>query len=160
MRGYLARLAGIAATLAIAVLFAQPAAAQRVRAGLLTCDVSAGFGFIIGSSKSVFCTFAPDQGGPPEQYVGSIRKFGLDIGVTAAGVMVWGVFNETTRGPGFLTGDYVGATAEATVAAGLGANVLIGGLDKSLALQPLSVSGSTGLNVAAGIGSISLKHVP
>ena len=42
---------------------------------------------------------------------------------------------------------------------GLGANVLIGGLDKSIALQPVSVEGSTGLNVAAGIGSISLKHV-
>jgi len=157
MRGYLARLAGIAATLAIAVMFAQPAAAQRIRAGLLTCDVSAGFGFIIGSSKSVFCTFAPDQGGPPEQYVGSIRKFGLDIGVTAAGVMVWGVFNETTRGPGFLTGDYVGATAEATVAAGLGANVLIGGSNRTVALQPVSVTGQVGLNLALGVADLHLQ---
>ncbi len=119
--------------------------------------MSAGFGFIIGSSKSVFCMFTPDQGGPPEQYVGSIRKFGLDIGVTAAGVMVWGVFNETTRGPGFLTGDYVGATGEATVAAGLGANVLIGGSNRTVALQPVSVTGQVGLNLALGVADLHLQ---
>jgi hypothetical protein len=157
MRGYFGRLAVAAATLAIAVVFVQPATAQRVKAGLLTCDVSAGFGFIIGSSKSVFCTFQPDQGGPIEQYVGSISKFGLDIGVTAAGVMVWGVFTETTRGPGFLTGDYVGATAEATVAAGLGANVLIGGSSRTVALQPLSVTGQVGLNLAIGVADLRLR---
>jgi hypothetical protein len=158
MRGCFARLAVLAATiLAALVVVAPPAAAQRVKAGLLTCDVSAGFGFIIGSSKSVFCTFAPDQGGPPEQYVGSINKFGLDIGVTAAGVMVWGVFTETTRGPGFLAGDYVGATAEATVAAGLGANVLIGGSNRTVALQPISVTGQVGLNLAVGVADLHLR---
>ena len=63
-----------------------------------------------------------------------------------------------TCGRGALEGDYAGATASATVGVGLGANVLIGGLDKSIALQPLSVSGNTGLNIAAGVGVITLKY--
>ena len=83
-----------------------PADAQRLKAGVLTCDVTAGVGYIIGSSKSVFCNFSPEQPGPPEAYVGSISKFGLDIGATKSGVMVWAVFTGTGGfGPGFLAGD-------------------------------------------------------
>ncbi len=145
-------------SLVLAIAFAQPAAAQRIKAGLLTCDVSGGFGFIVGSSKSVFCNFSPDQPGPPEAYVGSISKFGLDIGVTAGGVMVWAVFTGTGGyGPGFLTGDYVGATGEATLAAGLGANVLVGGSNRTIALQPLSVSSQIGLNLAVGVANLRLQ---
>jgi hypothetical protein len=151
------RLAIGAIAVALAVMTTEPAAAQRVRAGLLTCDVSGGFGFIIGSSKQVSCVFAPDQPGPQEAYVGSFSRFGLDIGATAAGVMIWAVFTGTTWGPGFLTGDYVGASGEATIAAGLGANVLIGGSNRTIALQPLSVSGQVGLNLALGIGDLSLR---
>jgi hypothetical protein len=158
MRGYLARFAIFGAALAVVLAAAQPAAAQRIKAGLLTCDVSAGFGFIIGSSKSVFCNFSPDQPGPPEAYAGSISKFGLDIGVTAAGIMVWAVFTGTGGyGPGFLSGDYVGASAEATVAAGLGANVLVGGSNRTIALQPLSVGGQVGLNLAVGVANLHLQ---
>jgi hypothetical protein len=158
MRGYLARLAIFGAAFVVVLASAQPAAAQRVKAGLLTCDVSAGFGFIIGSSKSVFCNFSPDQPGPPEAYVGSISKFGLDVGVTAAGIMVWAVFTGTGGyGPGFLSGDYVGGSAEATVAAGLGANVLVGGSNRTIALQPLSVGGQVGLNLAVGVANLHLQ---
>jgi len=146
-----------AVALAFAVGSADPAAAQRIKAGILTCDVSGGLGFIIGSSKSVSCGYTPDQPGPQEGYVGSISKFGLDIGVTAAGVMVWAVFTETISGPGFLTGDYVGASAEATVAVGLGANVLVGGSNRTVALQPLSVTGQVGLNLAVGVASLRLQ---
>jgi hypothetical protein len=151
------RLAIGAAAVALAVTATDPAAAQRAKAGLLTCDVSGGFGLIIGSQKQVSCLFSPDQPGPQEAYVGSFTRFGLDIGVTAAGVMVWGVFTETTWGPGFLSGDYVGASGEATIAAGLGANVLVGGSNRTIALQPLSVSGQVGLNLALGIGDLSLR---
>jgi hypothetical protein len=151
------RLAIGAAAVALAVIATDPAAAQRAKAGLLTCDVSGGFGLIIGSQKQVSCLFSPDQPGPQEAYVGSFTRFGLDIGVTAAGVMVWGVFAETTWGPGFLSGDYVGASGEATIAAGLGANVLVGGSNRTIALQPLSVSGQVGLNLALGIGDLSLR---
>jgi hypothetical protein len=147
-----------AAVVALALGASDPAAAQRIRAGVLTCDVSGGIGFIIGSSKRVNCNYMPDQGGQPQAYEGSFTRFGLDIGITGGGVMVWAVFNSTTNmGPGFLAGDYVGASGEATVAAGLGANVLIGGSNRTVALQPLSVSGQVGLNLALGIGDLSLQ---
>src|ERR1700746_618036 len=69
-----------------------PALAQaNVQVGTLTCNVSGGWGFVFGSSKAVRCTFAR-AGGPPEHYVGSINKFGVDIGYTQGGVLVWGVF--------------------------------------------------------------------
>src|SRR5262249_42268494 len=79
------------------------------------------------------------------------------IGVTSRGVMVWGVFTETVAGPGFLTGDYIGASGEATIAAGLGANVLIGGSNRTVALQPISVTGQTGLNLAVGVANLQLR---
>ena len=135
------------------------AAPHGVKVGELTCNVSSGWGFVFGSSKDLHCTFRP-SGHPREHYTGSISKFGVDIGYTEGGILVWGVFAPSSDvRPGALEGDYGGATASATVGVGLGANVLVGGLDKSIALQPVSVEGSTGLNVAAGIGSISLKHV-
>jgi hypothetical protein len=136
-----------------------PAAAQRIKAGILSCDVSAGIGLIIGSQKQVSCLYTPELPGPQEAYVGAITRFGLDVGITAGGVMVWGVFSGTYGGPGFLTGDYFGAGGEATVAAGLGANVLIGGSNRTVALQPLSVSGQIGLNLALGVADLTLWPV-
>ena len=148
-------IAATALLLAFAAL--EPAAAQRIRAGMLSCDVSAGFGFIIGSQRSVICTFSPD-GGQPEVYTGTISRFGLDIGATAGGHMVWGVFSEYVGPrPGVLAGDYVGATGEATIAVGLGANVLVGGSNRQVALQPLSVSGQVGLNLAIGVADLRLR---
>jgi uncharacterized protein DUF992 len=135
-----------------------PAPAQSgVKAGMLSCNVAAGWGFIIGSSKQVNCTFAPNAGAP-ERYTGSITKFGADIGYSAAAVMVWGVFAPAADvKPGALAGTYAGATAGAAVGVGVGANVLVGGSDKSVALQPLSVEGSVGLNVAAGVAGLNLQ---
>ena len=146
-----------AAVLALVFASADPAAAQRIKAGLLTCDVSGGIGLIIASQKQVSCVYAPDLPGPQEAYVGSFSRFGLDIGVTGGGVMVWAVFTDTTRGPGFLAGDYVGASGEVSFVAGLGANVLVGGSNRTVALQPLSVSGDVGINLALGIGDLSLR---
>jgi|SRR5882672_1220374 len=158
MRGRLFSLAVGAAAVALALTSTDPAPAQRARAGVLTCDVSAGIGLILGSQKQVSCLFSPEQPGfPQEAYVGAFTRFGLDIGITAAGVMVWAVFVDTNRGPGFLAGNYVGASGEATVAAGLGANVLIGGSNRTVALQPVSVSGQVGLNLALGVGDLSLS---
>ena len=144
---------------ALALAAPAQAAPHGVKVGTLTCHVASGWGFVFGSSKDLHCNFHPN-GHKGEHYAGSISKFGVDIGYTEGGVLVWGVVapSSDTR-PGALDGDYVGASASATVGVGVGANVLIGGLDKSIALQPLSVEGNTGLNVAAGIGSISLKFV-
>ena len=146
-----------AVALALAVVSLDPAVAQRARSGVLDCDVSGGFGWIIGSQKSVACLFTPDRPGPQEFYIGTITKFGLDIGATSAGRMVWGVFIETTAGRGALAGDYVGATGEATVAVGLGGNVLVGGSNRTVALQPLSVTGQSGLNLAVGVADLHLR---
>jgi Protein of unknown function (DUF992) len=146
-----------AVALALAVASADPAAAQRIKAGVLSCDVSAGIGLIIGSQKQVSCAFSPELPGPQEAYTGSITKFGLDIGVTGGAVMVWAVFAGTTGGPGFLAGDYVGASGDVAIAVGLGANVLVGGSNRTVALQPVSVSGQTGLNLAIGVADLHLR---
>jgi len=138
---------------------AAQAAPHGVRVGELTCNVASGWGFVFGSSKDLHCTFRGN--GHHEHYVGSISKFGVDIGYTEGGVLVWGVFAPSSDvREGALQGDYAGASASATVGVGVGANVLVGGLDKSIDLQPLSVEGNKGLNVAAGIGAISLRSSP
>jgi hypothetical protein len=147
-----------ATALAMMSLSSGLAQAQWIRTGVLTCDVSGGIGLIIGSQRSVNCSFMPDSSSASENYVGYISKFGLDIGITTAGVMMWGVWNTSTdRGYGFLAGDYVGASGEATVMAGLGANVLLGGSNRTVALQPLSIGGQIGLNLAVGVANLSLR---
>src|SRR5665213_119818 len=147
-----------ALALAAAVTLPAPAMAQRERTkvGTLTCDISAGIGLIITSKKQLTCMFTPSQPGPREVYVGSITKFGLVVGATTGGEMVWAVFAPTDRKFGALAGHYAGASAEATVGAGVGANVLIGGSNRTVELQPVSVQGQVGLNVAAGVAGIDL----
>jgi hypothetical protein len=147
---------GIAAAVS---MHGTPAQAQGagVKVGTLSCSVSSGWGFVFGSSRALRCTLTPGPG-HPEHYYGKINKFGVDIGYTQGGVLVWAVFAPTTHlAPGALAGDYAGATASATVGVGVGANVLIGGSNHTISLQPLSIEGNTGLNVAAGIGSITLR---
>lgn len=131
--------------------------ANRTKVGTLSCDISGGIGLIITSKKDLTCMFTPSQPGPREVYVGSITKFGLDLGATTGGEMVWAVYAPTTRKFGALAGQYGGATAEATVGAGLGANVLVGGSNRTVALQPVSVQGQAGLNVAAGVADLVLR---
>jgi hypothetical protein len=142
---------------ALATAFTTPAEAQqnRVQLGSLECSLSSSVGLIVGSQRNVACNFKP-EGGPPEAYTGTLTRIGLDVGVTGGGAIIWTVFTGTNRYAGMLTGTYVGASAEATIAAGLGANVLVGGSDRSVALQPLSVQGQVGLNIAAGVSSLEL----
>ena len=148
-----------AAFLAAAVcLAAAPAfAAEQVKVGQLRCEVSAGLGMIIASSKEMECRFLPLRG-RPEMYHGRIKRFGLDIGPTQAGVLVWDVFAPTAgRLRHALAGDYTGLGASATVGVGLGANGLFGGSDRQIGLQPISVQTQTGLNIAAGVASMELR---
>jgi len=160
------RKAGLAITAALLAVGAfavdaidTPAQAQGgVSAGVLTCNVDSGWGFVFGSSRRLRCTYAP-RPGYVEHYTGRINKFGVDIGYTQGGVIVWAVIAPTANlAPGALTGDYAGATASATVGVGAGANALVGGSNRTITLQPLSIEGNTGLNVAAGIGAITLRH--
>ncbi len=137
---------------------AAPASASAtVRAGYLNCHVGSGWGFIFGSSRKLDCAYFL-QPGYTEYYTGSITKFGADIGYLSSGVIMWAVLAPTTNlGQGALAGHYGGATASAAVGVGAGANVLIGGLKDSIALQPVSIEGQNGLNVAAGVAQMSLK---
>jgi hypothetical protein len=147
-----------ASALALGLLSAPAFADGGVKLGVLNCDLSAGVGLILGGSQAASCVFQGPNGS--ENYQGRISEVGLDIGFTDASVMSWVVFAPGQVNRGALQGNYVGATAEATVAVGLGANVLVGGSQNSIALQPVSVGGQAGLNVAAGLAKFSLKYVP
>jgi uncharacterized protein DUF992 len=149
-----------AMAIVVAVALSTPTMAQapdRTKAGTLTCDISAGIGLIITSKKNVTCMFTPSQPGPREVYTGSISKFGLDLGATAGGEMIWTVYAPSNRRFGALAGQYGGASAEATVGAGVGANVLVGGSNRTVSLQPVSVQGQTGLNLAVGVAGLELR---
>jgi len=147
-----------AAMLAIgAVALGTPAKADTtVKTGVLTCNVESGWGFVFGSSRDLKCNYSGSSG-RHEHYSGHIAKYGVDIGYLQGGVIVWGVLAPTTDlAAGALAGDYGGATGGASVGVGVDANVLVGGFNKSITLQPISVEGDKGLNVAAGIASITL----
>jgi hypothetical protein len=159
MRSFVASVA-IAAALTLAVpplVHAQ--GPDTVQAGVLECDISAGIGLIVTSRKDLTCLFKPVNNAPQEVYTGTITKFGIDLGATGGGQMIWSVYAPTSRPFGALAGNYAGATAEATIGAGLGANVLVGGSNRTVTLQPLSVQGQLGLNVAAGVAELRLRPV-
>ena len=140
---------------------ATPAPKHTTKIGYLNCHVASGWGFIFGSSRKLQCVYTPAASGKKiENYANSITKFGADIGYQQSGVIIWTVLApgvKITENPGLLAGHYGGVTASATVGLGLGGNVLIGGMDGSIALQPLSIEGTTGLNVAAGVAGVDLK---
>ena len=144
--------------LALVTMASAAEAKSGVKVGVLSCEVDGGVGFIIGSSKGVDCVYRPASGARPEHYSGSIGKLGVDIGITNRTRLAWAVFAPGKINKGALKGSYTGASAEATVAVGVGANVLVGGFKKGINLQPLSLQAQTGLNVAAGIGSLHLRY--
>jgi hypothetical protein len=127
--------------------------------GVLNCTVEGGIGLIIGSSKAMTCEFDPANGGSPQRYTGRVGKLGLDIGITGDSYIAWGVIASGQLEPGSLEGEYVGASGQATVGVGVGANALVGGSSSQITLQPLSVEGQTGLNVALGIAKMKLNFV-
>jgi Protein of unknown function (DUF992) len=150
----------IATTLGLAVVSASSAFAQTpptTSAGTLTCNLAPSIGLIFGSRQRMACRFVPNGAFPPEAYVGVMGNIGLDIGITAGGVMAWGVL-APTAGPmrGKLAGTYVGASGAVGVGVGVGANLLFGGTGRSIALQPLSVQGTVGINLSLGVSSLTL----
>jgi hypothetical protein len=131
-----------------------------VKIGYLSCDIGEGGGYLLGSAKELDCVFKSSRGHRSDQYTGVVKKLGIDLGYTTQGRLVWAVFAPTAGyHHGSLRGVYVGASAEATLGAGLGANVLLGGTGGSIQLQPLSVSGQIGLNVAAAGATVTLHSV-
>jgi hypothetical protein len=147
----------VAIVAALAFPNSSRAAPERSKIGLLACDISPGIGLIVSSKKNLTCLFLPSQAGTREVYSGTISKFGLDIGATAEGEMIWTVYSTGKKRFGALAGHYGGVSAEATLVGGLGANLLIGGSDRAVTLQPVSVQGLTGLNLAVGVAEIELR---
>lgn len=135
---------------------------DHVEVGSLSCDVGDGTGFIFGSTRELVCTFNPVQDGlADETYVGQINRWGVDVGKTENGQLSWLVLAPTEQEfqEGGLNGTYRGVSAEATLGVGLGANVMTGGSENTLALQPLSVNTQNGINLAVGVGEIELQRV-
>src|SRR5262249_39280447 len=150
-------LAGLLLSLSCAIP-AHAAEKATVKTGYLTCHEAGGWGFITGSSRSIHCTYTSNKH-RTEYYTGGISKFGADIDYLRSAVILWAVAAPTTDlGSGALAGDYGGAQASLALGVGGGANVLLGGFHKSIALQPVSVEGQNGLNVAAGIAAMNLHY--
>ena len=149
-------------SIAIAALMLPIASANAlppVRAGILQCQGGQNVGFVVGSVTSLECVFQSD-GRRPEPYVATVRRIGLDLGVTRQTQFTWAVNAPNGRlGRGDLAGNYGGVGANASVGIGGGGNFLVGGPANSYALQPISVQGQTGLNVAAGVAGIELQPV-
>jgi len=146
---------------AAALFLTAPASAQgsSVRQGVLTCRTSASVGLVVGSRQRLRCQFKSETG-RTQNYVGTIGRLGLDLGVTAGGVMAWAVLASTANIPsGALAGEFVGASGDISVGVGVGANVLVGGTRKSVSLQPLSVEGQVGVNLALGVARMRLSPV-
>jgi hypothetical protein len=148
--------------LALALAAATGAVADvRGKIGTLACDVSSGVGFFVVQKQTMQCTFTPEKTGVPEVYSGRIDEFGIALGEQTAGKLVWGVIAATDGVPhGALAGRYAGVGADASLGAGLGANVLVGGTGRAFSLQPLSIEGETGLNIAAGVTTVTLTATP
>jgi hypothetical protein len=160
----MSKLQSIFTTCALLVGLAAPAAAQTpavpsAKVGILTCSVSPGVGFIVGGRQNLACRFQSSSPRyAPESYLGDITTIGLDIGVSGGGTLTWAVFMPTEGAQyGALAGEYVGASAQATLGVGIGANVLVGGSNRSVTLQPFSIEGDVGVNLAVGVSSMVLR---
>jgi Protein of unknown function (DUF992) len=128
-----------------------------VQVGMLTCNVAPSIGLIVVESQRLNCRFVPSGSYPPQIYDGIMNTVGLELGVTAGGVMAWGVFAPTEGTPiGGLAGEYVGASGDVAAGVGVGANVLFGGSNRTIALQPLSVEGQVGVDLSLGVSGLSL----
>jgi Protein of unknown function (DUF992) len=142
----------------LALGFAAPAFAQAqpARVGGLTCDTGPRIGLLVGSRQRMRCVFRTNAG-QQYSYDGRITRLGLDVGITGGGRLFWGVFAPTSHiGRGALRGTYVGASGNAALGLGLGANVLVGGSHRTISLQPLSVEGQFGVNLALGVAGLTL----
>ncbi|WP_289034433.1 DUF992 domain-containing protein [uncultured Roseibium sp.] len=160
----MSRRATLALLLVSGSLLASPVMAQDkapgVQVGKLTCTVEGESNFIIGSSATLGCNYKPVGSGAVEYYSGTVKDYGLDIGTTDQATLIWGVLAPSAdMEPGALAGTYGGVTAGASLGAGLKANALVGGLDKSIALNPFSVESQTGTNVTLGVSKLTLKPI-
>ena len=132
--------------------------ASWTQIGMLSCKLNPSIGFIIFGHQSMECRFTQSDRFPPQAYEGALNTVGIDLGVSAGGVLGWAVLAPTAGPPpGALAGEYVGATGE--IGLGAGVNVLMGGSGRSFALQPVSLQGSVAVNVTLGLSGLQLRAV-
>jgi hypothetical protein len=161
MAGKFMRPLAVFATVFLAFCGGCAEAQTYAKAGILTCDVSAGIGMILMQKQTLHCLFTNHEGGPVDAYLGTITEYGVALGEVAEGHLVWGVLSSVSGVPhGALARTYAGVGAEATAGGGIGGNALIGGSDRAFSLQPLSLEGQVGVNLAAGITAIKLEAAP
>ncbi len=142
-----------------AIAAVSPASANdAIAVGELTCSVKGGASFIISSTRELLCTFRVRPGDAGELYEGVIKKFGFDAGATNTAILAWTVLAPTDMpvDQGALMGRYIGIAADASVGVGGGANVLIGGSNDTISLQPISFQGQTGINAALAVAEVEL----
>lgn len=152
------------AAFALVATLAAPASAQAPQAwtqvGMLSCRLNPSIGFVIFGHQSMECRFTQNPPFPPQAYEGALNTVGIDLGISAGGVLGWAVLAPTVGTPaGALAGEYVGASGDIGLGIGVGANVLIGGSGRSIALQPVSLEGSVAINVAVGVSALKLRPV-
>jgi hypothetical protein len=151
--------------LALVAMLAGPAQSQTptnwTQAGMLSCKLNPSIGFIIAGHQSMECRFTQSDPIPPQAYAGALNMVGINIGISAGGVLAWAVFAPTTGVPfGALAGEYIGASGDIGLGLGVGANVLVGGSGRTIALQPVSLEGSVAINVSAGVSALKLRPLP
>ncbi len=154
------RRVALAATALCLTALHSPANAQSgAPAGRLSCNVGPGLGLVVTSQRPMTCRFTPRRG-PVQRYVGVVRSFGLDLGTIRRSTMNWRVYGPYARAPlGALSGRYGGAAAGASAGVGASGNLLVGGNDGDVTLQPLSLQSSRGINVAIGVTGFELTLV-
>lgn len=130
------------------------------QAGMLSCKLNPSVGFIVFGHQTMECRFVPSAPLPPQIYEGALNTVGIDIGLVGTGGLAWAVLAPTAGVPaGALAGTYVGTSGDIALGVGVGANVLVGGSNRSFALQPLSVEGSVALDVTLGLSALQLRSV-
>ncbi|MFQ5355075.1 MAG: DUF992 domain-containing protein [Mariprofundaceae bacterium] len=155
------------ALMAVGLISSQTALAEEAKTtagtkvGVLSCKTVPGSGMnlIIHSTRNVTCEFKSTAGAGSENYKGEMGiGLGIDLNIKQDETIGYTVISADFKAGTYqLAGKYAGAKASATLGIGAGAAILLGGSDDSIALQPIALSGSTGLGVAAGIGYLYLE---
>jgi hypothetical protein len=128
------------------------------KVGVLNCRLAPSVGLLVVGFQRLDCQFTSDIPAPPEAYLGSMSTVGVDVGFKAGGMLTWGVYAPTKNMmPGSLSGSYSGASGRVGVGVGVGTNFLLGGSGNTVALQPWSVEGTTGVNASLGLSNLELR---
>jgi hypothetical protein len=147
----------VVAAVTVACLSGPGFAQVNNQVGTLVCNYGETVGMIVGSRQRMACIFHKSNG-DTESYAGTMSRVGLDVGVTGRGRMAWTVFTKTMgMGPRPLAGSYVGASGDASFGVGGGGNILIGGSNRTIALQPVSLDAQTGINFGLGVADLRLR---